>query len=119
VFLCSIHCSFNLVSNLAFNMTISKLFDESPEFPSNVAVANIPVISYQKLKDVSSEKESKSLYEASREHGFFLLDLRGSEDGERVLQDAGRMFDISRAVFDLETEVKLRYHSKPPKDLMG
>jgi hypothetical protein len=40
-------------------------------------------------------------------------------DGERVLQDAGRMFDISRAVFDLETEVKLRYHSKPPKDLMG
>ena len=119
MFLCSIHCSFNLVSNLAFNMTMSKLFDESPEFPSNVAAANIPVISYQKLKDVSSEKESKSLYEASREHGFFLLDLRGSEDGERVLQDAGRMFDISRAVFDLETEVKLRYHSKPPKDLMG
>jgi len=100
-------------------MNMSKLFHQCPEFPTDVAVANIPILSYKKLKDNSSDEESKKLYEACREHGFFLLDLRDTADGERVLEDAETMFEISKAVFNLESEVLHKYNSKPPKDLMG
>ena len=93
-------------------------FSRCPEFPSDVPVADIPAISFDKLKS-GSDGESERLYEACREHGFFLLDFDNSEEGAVLLHDAERMFDLTKETFELSQPVLEEYASKPPKDLLG
>jgi hypothetical protein len=100
-------------------MPTSKYFSKIPEFPSDVSVINIPTISFENLKK-GIEQDSEDVFEASREYGFFLLDLRNSEEGERLLKDAEKMFDLIAATFDLGPEVlKQKYATNPPKSLLG
>lgn len=100
-------------------MPTAKYFSIIPEFPSNVSVADIPTVSFESLKK-GIEQDSENLFEASREYGFFLLDLRNSEEGERLLKDAEKMFDLIAATFDLGPEVlEQKYPSNPPKSLLG
>ena len=47
----------------------------------------MPKISFTKLGDKDTA-EAKRLFEACRAEGFLLLDLKGSEKGEVLLQDA-------------------------------
>ncbi|PQE21058.1 2OG-Fe(II) oxygenase family protein [Rutstroemia sp. NJR-2017a WRK4] len=99
-------------------MPTAKYFKECPEFPSDVPIADIPTISYLKLQG-GSAKESENLYEACREQGFLLLDLRDSEEGEKLLKDAETMFDISVDIFNLGPEALMDYKLNMPKDLNG
>jgi hypothetical protein len=100
-------------------MPTSKYFSKIPEFPSDVKVIDIPTISFENLKK-GIEQDSEDLFEASREYGFFLLDLRNSEEGERLLKDAEKMFDLTAATFALGPEVlEAEYAYNPPKSLLG
>jgi hypothetical protein len=100
-------------------MPTPKYFSKIPEFPSDVKVIDIPTISFENLKK-GIEQDSDNLFEASREYGFFLLDLRNSEEGERLLKDAEKMFDLTAATFDLGPEVlEQKYAYNPPKSLLG
>lgn len=99
-------------------MPTSKYFKDCPEFPSDVPIADIPTISYLRLQGDFAE-ESENLYEACREHGFFLLDLRNSAEGEKLLKDAETMYDVSVDIFNLGPEALMDYKLNMPKDLNG
>ncbi|KAF4637954.1 hypothetical protein G7Y89_g103 [Cudoniella acicularis] len=108
---------FNIVQIFAI-MPAHKYLSKVPEFPSDVGVANIPTVSFNGLKNGSGQ-ESKKVYEACRKLGFFLLDLRNSEEGERLLKDAEIILDISSETLNLEPEVLQKFAYNPPKDLTG
>ncbi|KAF7938330.1 hypothetical protein BELL_0283g00010 [Botrytis elliptica] len=99
-------------------MPTEEIFAQSPPFPNDVPTAEIPIISYKALQSNSSS-ESERLFDSCREHGVFLLNLRGSEEGEALLKDAESMFKISNATFDLEQNELMKYVSDPPRDLRG
>jgi hypothetical protein len=99
-------------------MPSTKYFDRCPEFPSDIPVADIPTISFQNLKD-ADEGESYKLFDACQDHGFFLLDLAGSSDGDNLLKDAEAMFDIGSETLSLDSETLNKYAYNPPKDLTG
>jgi hypothetical protein len=100
-------------------MPTSKYFSKIPEFPSGVKVIDIPTVSFENLKR-GSEQDSEDLFEASREYGFFLLDLRNSEEGESLLKGAETIFDLAAATFALGPEVlEAEYAYNPPKSLLG
>ncbi|TVY15591.1 Oxidoreductase vrtI [Lachnellula arida] len=79
-------------------MPTLEYFEESPEFPSDTPIVDIPILSHKDLVS-NSEKASEDLFDASIEYGMFLLDLRGSETGEKLLKDARAMFELSKATY--------------------
>ncbi|PQE31746.1 2OG-Fe(II) oxygenase family protein [Rutstroemia sp. NJR-2017a WRK4] len=99
-------------------MPTEELFAQSPPFPDNVPIADIPVISYKGLQSNASD-ESQKLFNACREHGFFMLNLRDSEEGEALLKDAETIFKISNATFGLGQDELMKYVCNPPRDLRG
>ncbi|KAI9658397.1 MAG: hypothetical protein M1821_002530 [Bathelium mastoideum] len=99
-------------------MPTAKYFDQCPKFPADVPIANVPTISFKALKSIDND-ESERLFEACKEYGFFLLDLRGSSDGEGLLKDGERMFDIRTATMNLGENTLNQYAYKPPTDLFG
>lgn len=100
-------------------MPTLKYFAEHPQFPSDVAVADIPTLSFETLKANSSDQESLKLFEACQEHGFFLLNLADSEEGEQLLKNAEGMFKLCAETLNLDRKVLDRYAYHPPKDLLG
>jgi len=84
-----------------------------PEFPSDVNIASIPIISLTNLEN-QSENESLKLFEACTEHGFFLLDLASSEEGARLFKNAETMFDIGAETFALGPEKLQQYFYRAP-----
>jgi isopenicillin N synthase-like dioxygenase len=88
-----------------------------PEFPSDVSIANIPIISLTNLES-QSEKESKKLFKACTEHGFFLLELANSEKGSKLSKNAEKMFDIGAETFALGPE-KLQQYTYQAPSLIG
>ncbi len=59
--------------------------------------------------------QSNKLFETFREHGFALLDMQGCEYGKNLLQEAERMFEITRDVtIGLPAEEKMKYVPTPP-----
>lgn len=98
-------------------MPTSRYFSQCPDFPSDLAVADIPIISFSNLED-DSGNESERLFDACTDHGFFLLDLRYSEQGAQLLQDAEKMFDLGAATFNLGSEALQKCAWQPPS-LLG
>jgi hypothetical protein len=99
-------------------MPTEKLFSQCPEFPSTVPVADLPILLLDKLCE-DDEDETKKLFDACREYGFFLLDLRSSKAGETLLHDAERMFELTTTTLNLNQSVLDKYAYNPPKDLLG
>jgi len=99
-------------------MPTPKYFSRCPEFPSNLKLANVPTVSFSNLQN-DSATESERLFEACTGHGFFLLDLRNSEDGAELLKDAEAMFDVTAATLTLGADVLNDYAYNPPKSLIG
>lgn len=81
-------------------------------------MADIPTLSFQKLQAGDGE-ESRRLYEACREQGFLLLDLRGSPEGEILLQDGEKMFDLIATTLNLDQDTLNKYACDAPRDLIG
>ena len=61
------------------------MFERYPEFPKDVPTTSMPKTSLKTLKSGNIE-EATSLFNASRELGFFLLDLRGESIGQNYFR---------------------------------
>jgi isopenicillin N synthase-like dioxygenase len=77
-------------------------------FPSDIETAPLVTLSLSKLSANDHEEQGR-LYEAGKTLGFFYLDLRGCRQGETLLQDADRLFEINKAFFGLPVEVKQQF----------
>lgn len=99
-------------------MPTTKYFAECPPFPKDIPVADLPRISFRNLQD-ANRNEASNMYEACREHGFFLLDLSDSRDGAMLLTDAEKMFDLTTETFALGQATLDKYAYNPPRELIG
>lgn len=99
-------------------MPPSSYFRQWPEFPSNVLVADMSRISFKNLQS-SDSNESARMFEACRNQGHFLLDLRDSNDGETLSSEAGSMMDVGRETLDLDRKILDSFMYKPPNRMVG
>jgi hypothetical protein len=95
-------------------MPTARAFAAVPPFPDDVPVYELPRLSLSKL--ISNEAEqSRALFDTFRTHGFALLDMQGCAQGEALLEEAEKMFEITREVtIDLDLEEKMKYVPTPP-----
>ncbi|PYH38799.1 oxidoreductase [Aspergillus neoniger CBS 115656] len=88
-------------------------FDRIPPFPSDLPVVSLSKISLERLKNNTTEEVEK-LLKACQKWGFFLLDLKGSDQGHTLLQDAEAMFELTTQLSALSHETLKSYTYKPP-----
>ncbi len=55
------------------------------------------------------EAESDALYESCKTSGFFLLDMTDAPEGEDILQDVAKAFDMAETLFEMTIEEKMKY----------
>lgn len=72
--------------------------DALPPFPSDLHTAPIAQISSRKLLDGDKE-EGQRVLEACQTFGFFYLDLRDSEDGQRLIDEAEGCLELAKKSF--------------------
>lgn len=99
-------------------MPTAKYFDRCPPFPKNVPLVNLTRLSLSKLID-NDDLESKRLFQAGTETGFFVLDLRNSTEGEVMLRDTEKVFNLNEELYELGQAELMRYAYRPPKSLFG
>lgn len=80
----------------------------STPFPEDVECAPLVTIDLCRLLAGDTAEHSR-LYSASRELGFFNLDLSGCQQGSGLQDSANSLFDISRNFFDLPLATKRQY----------
>ena len=95
-----------------------RLFEAYPPFPEDVQTASIPKVSLAQLV-AGNQDEALGTFRACRTMGFFLLDLKGEANGEKLLHDIDTLFGIVEDVMDLSLEEKIRYKQNPPADYIG
>ncbi|KAF2179356.1 Clavaminate synthase-like protein [Zopfia rhizophila CBS 207.26] len=88
-------------------------FADIPPFPDTVPTAPLLRISLQKLLQRDLEEEERC-WKACCDLGFFYLDLRTSENENRVngqglLKDADELFEVMKGFFDLSVREKVKY----------
>ena len=83
-------------------------FSGVPPFPNDVSCVPLLKLSFKKLLDGDVE-ESNRLFEASKELGFFYLDLCDTPEGIPILEDFDKLFRIGEQLFDLDVEEKQKY----------
>lgn len=93
-------------------------FQNIPHFPSDLPIVNMDVISLSGLL-AGDPATLKSLADTCQELGFFFLDLKGNELGEKLINKIDRLFDLSKEVFDVPDEIKSKYAVIPGKGLIG
>jgi len=95
-------------------MPTAAAFASVPPFPSDIPVYELPKLSLNSLINDDST-ESAKLFQTFREHGFALLDMQGCAEGELLLKEAERMFEITKDVtLGLPIEEKMKYVPTPP-----
>lgn len=99
-------------------MPTAKYFDRCTPFSADGTAQDIPTLSLALLEQ-QVDGELERLFAASREFGFFRLDLRGCEQGCALLGHAETMLDVSAETFTLDKAILDSYAYKPPKDLVG
>lgn len=99
-------------------MPTQAYFDQYPAFPDDVQTAELQRISFAKLlkKDAA---EAKTLFEACRAWGFFVLDFAGCEEGESFISLAADMFELDKEVNAVDVDELMKYAYKPPHSLFG
>ncbi len=95
-------------------MPTAELINGQPPFPDSVPTCDLSKLSYARLLE-NDLAESDRLFEACKETGFFLLDLRRTTEGESLLRDAGGVLQVGRQFSALEIAEKSKYASKPPE----
>ncbi|QSZ28661.1 hypothetical protein DSL72_003160 [Monilinia vaccinii-corymbosi] len=91
-------------------------FSRYPPFPTNIPIADVPVLSFAKLAN-NDEHESHALFEASRRIGFFQLDFTGCLFGDEFLKSTEEMFDLNAELYSLPQEELKKYAYNPPISL--
>jgi isopenicillin N synthase-like dioxygenase len=90
-----------------------------PPFPDDVPIAPLVTISLCKLVESTSSIEHERLFSAAKSLGFFYLDVRGTPEGEHLLQQADDMFDLMDEFFSLPIEEKAKYDFAAKKSYFG
>lgn len=90
-----------------------------PPFPEGVPVAPLVTISLKNLLEDPSNPEHERLFEASKNLGFFYLDMRNTTVGEDLLSEADNLFDLSKNFFDMPIEEKNKYDFAKKKIYFG
>lgn len=83
-------------------------FPHLPPFPKDVSIAPLLRVKLSRLLS-GDQAEIDRLFKASRELGFFYLDVRGESAGEQLVGYARELFGEGRKVFDLPVEKKVTY----------
>ena len=99
-------------------MPTASIFEAHPPFPADVPILELPRISFQKLLSGDSA-ESEELFKTAKETGFFLLDLRGTAEGDGLLENAEGVLELDKRFGDLDVEAKEGFKANPPKQLFG
>ncbi|KAL8947580.1 MAG: hypothetical protein Q9222_006158, partial [Ikaeria aurantiellina] len=99
-------------------MPTQKQFNKVPPFPSDVPVIDLERLGFAKLL-ANDHNESQKLFEACRETGFFLIDLRGCDEGKTMLKHAETAFNLSEKIHKIDEDELKRYNYNPPADLFG
>lgn len=89
--------------------TTTLSFPTLPPFP-DIPTAPLHRLSLSSLR--TSPDESARFFESCKDLGFFYLDLRGDEEGEKLLADADDLFSLGPKLFDLEREELSKYDYK-------
>jgi isopenicillin N synthase-like dioxygenase len=90
-----------------------------PPFPDDVPIAPLVTISLCKLAESTSPIEHERLFSAAKSLGFFYLDVRGTPEGENLLQQADDMFNLMDEFFSLPIEEKAKYDFATKKSYFG
>ena len=93
-------------------------FNINPPFPDDVPIAELKCISLTRLRS-HDKAESEALFDACKEDGFFLLDLRGDDKGEKILTEAGSLFDVGKTLFDLSFNTKMEFVMGGDRSVFG
>lgn len=92
-------------------------FPGLPPFPSDIPTAPLHRLSLAALR--SDSAESERLFQASKDLGFFYLDLRGDTEGEEILKEADQFFELAPEFYDLGREELSKYDYKSRGSYMG
>jgi isopenicillin N synthase-like dioxygenase len=81
-------------------------FATFPPFPSDVVTAPLVTLSLAKLQSAPAESnpESQKLYDCAQNLGFFYMDMRGSPEGETLLDGAERLHELEQKFFALSPD---------------
>ncbi|KAI1501221.1 hypothetical protein F5X99DRAFT_383742 [Biscogniauxia marginata] len=89
-----------------------------PPFPKDVPTAPLLRISLKKLLSHESE-EVKRLMDTCEDVGFFYLDLQDAGSCSSILDDADRLFAISKEFYNLSLEEKKKYDFSAQNSYFG
>ena len=103
-----------LITHLTQN---NSSFPNLAPFPEDIPAAPLLRLSLSKLR--KDPAESERLFSASKELGFFYLDLSGDEEGEALLDDADNLFQFGPKLYDLGREELLKYDYKAQGSYTG
>ncbi|PMD57896.1 putative oxidoreductase [Hyaloscypha bicolor E] len=92
-------------------------FPTLPPFPADIPTAPLLRLSLSSLR--SSSEESGRFFTASKELGFFYLDLRNDPLGEELLSQSSRFFDLAPKFYKLGREELSKYDYKNVGSYMG
>ncbi|KAL9138083.1 MAG: hypothetical protein Q9175_000693 [Cornicularia normoerica] len=96
----------------------SESFASTPPFPDDVPTAPLVRISLEKLLN-NDHDETTQFFTAYKDMGFFHLDLRGTLQGQCIVNDADKLFDVGKQLYDLFLEEKQRYDFSAHKSYSG
>lgn len=75
-------------------------FAPTAPFPNDVPTAPSPRISPNKLLN-KDQDEPGHFFTAHQDSGFLYLDLRGALQGQSMLDNADKLFDVGKQLYDL------------------
>lgn len=75
----------------------SSAYPGIPPFPNDVPTAPLLRLNYSALQ--TSEAERNAFFTASKELGFFYLDLRGDQLGEQLLAESEQLLHVGEELF--------------------
>lgn len=93
----------------------SSAYPGIPPFPNDVPTAPLLRLNYSALQ--TSDAERNAFFTASKELGFFYLDLRGDELGEQLLAESELLFHVGEDLFKEGADELNKYdYSKGEKE---
>jgi hypothetical protein len=93
-------------------MTESPSIMSVPSWPSDVPTASLNKLSLAKLLQ-NDKEELAALFASCKLTGFFLLDLRGCKNGEDLLADTEKVFELAGELNGMPIEEKQQYALTP------
>ena len=96
--------------------TATQTISCAPPFPDDVPQAPLLRLSLHKLLG-RDRAEVERFNRICEDLGFFYLDLQG--DGDSLLCDADKLFDVNEAFCDLPLEEKMKYDFSANKSYFG